>query len=525
MDTTIDAAAFFPDLISLPRYLADPSKRFVFFADDKTNLSVSFGAYKSTVLQPTYVTITGSLTREPPKTADVATLSLTRELRCRGGPEGLAFSSGTSAGANLMKMALAYRVASVEFGATGRGIGPGMCAWVQRDAGGAGAEPGRIQFTTSANAQLNQTKSGSAVDRTPTAAERWPDVNTIPAYMRDANHYWTFTVARTEPTVARTNAAWKASVTDIVTGGLPSQNPKGVSKPDVPEARPIDAPGARRTGSDAVPAALGIRDVSVTPGLQAVAIRFTTASDANVAVSVSTAPPSGAPGKYQFASGIPLVVKRNRTGNVWQYTTYSQTTLPMNTHHWFLISMGGTYTKIDQRTGEFTTKNQTVIVHFERMHILNDSDKDSDGELSFRFFAGPSTEVEPCVGRAYQSDCFDRGFDGRAWGSGSTHSLANTIRMPTAPNRIRVWVKGWDVDDVRTDTRYASSPVGPGGAGGRYGVGGGSDMYSDYNTASAEFNVGMSPEKPRLTILFKLRSVDGSVFMFEVEGEIEIIRQ
>jgi len=134
MDTTIDAAAFFPDLISLPRYLADPSKRFVFFADDKTNLSVSFGAYKSTVLQPTYVTITGSLTREPPKTADVATLSLTRELRCRGGPEGLAFSSGTSAGANLMKMALAYRVASVEFGATGRGIGPGMCAWVQRDA-------------------------------------------------------------------------------------------------------------------------------------------------------------------------------------------------------------------------------------------------------------------------------------------------------------------------------------------------------------------------------------------------------
>jgi hypothetical protein len=272
---------------------------------------------------------------------------------------------------------------------------------------------------------------------------------------------------------------------------------------------------------------MGIRDVQVRPGLQAVAILFSTASSAAPVVSVSTAPPTGGPGNYRFAAPVQLVVKGARSGNVWQYTAYTQAALAMNTRHWFLISMpGAAGTPPDQRTGEFMTKNQSVIVHFTRMHVLNDSDDDSDGELAFRFFLAPATEWEPCYDRVPRSewpDCFQE-FNNRSWGSGSTHPLANTLRMTTAPNRIRVWVKGWDNDHYDEDY-WAHSLAGPGGAPGRFGMGGGSSNNADWNTASGEFNIGISPDRSPLRIPFKLRSVDGSVFMFEVEGEIEVIRQ
>ena len=44
-DTTIDAAASYPDVASLTRYLNDPERRWVFYVDDATNISISFGAW------------------------------------------------------------------------------------------------------------------------------------------------------------------------------------------------------------------------------------------------------------------------------------------------------------------------------------------------------------------------------------------------------------------------------------------------------------------------------------------------
>ena len=59
LDTTVAAAAFFPDTISLPRYLARTDKYWHFYVDDQTNFSISFGAWKETRTLPTYVTVTG----------------------------------------------------------------------------------------------------------------------------------------------------------------------------------------------------------------------------------------------------------------------------------------------------------------------------------------------------------------------------------------------------------------------------------------------------------------------------------
>lgn len=58
MDTTVGAARFFFDPISLPRYLNDPSHYWKFYVDDSTNLSQSYSSVFDDGL-PTYVTIKG----------------------------------------------------------------------------------------------------------------------------------------------------------------------------------------------------------------------------------------------------------------------------------------------------------------------------------------------------------------------------------------------------------------------------------------------------------------------------------
>src|SRR5262249_45384367 len=50
----------------------------------------------------------------------------------------------------------------------------------------------RISFETPANAQLKQKLRGEAVDTSTTAAERFADAQTIPEYLKDSTHCWSF---------------------------------------------------------------------------------------------------------------------------------------------------------------------------------------------------------------------------------------------------------------------------------------------------------------------------------------------
>jgi hypothetical protein len=59
LDTTINGAANFPDVHSLGRYLADPAHYWVFYVDDVTNVSVSFGAHRREYRPPTFTTVRG----------------------------------------------------------------------------------------------------------------------------------------------------------------------------------------------------------------------------------------------------------------------------------------------------------------------------------------------------------------------------------------------------------------------------------------------------------------------------------
>jgi hypothetical protein len=74
LDTTITAAAHFPDVHSLARYLGEPAHYWVFYVDDLTNVSVSFGARRPEYRPPIFITVRG---RYP---AEAGTSSLTDGL-------------------------------------------------------------------------------------------------------------------------------------------------------------------------------------------------------------------------------------------------------------------------------------------------------------------------------------------------------------------------------------------------------------------------------------------------------------
>jgi len=507
LDTTIYAAAFFPDPVSLPRYLGDTRFYWSFYVNDSTLYSFSFGAWRSAVREPTYTTITGPV--GPAVASDAR-----KELRCRGGPSGLTFTRGGSAGTNLVNMALAYTVSRNVPGETGRGLDPGSCAWVDRT--GLGREPGRVDFTTAGNAQLKQMQSGGTVDRTPTAAERFPDANTIPAYLVDANRYWTFTVTVGAPTTARAHAAWTGSVLASVTSTSPTTQSKNRSVPGAPGKGYEPGKGAASTQ---VQAAYDIRNVQVTPTLEGVAFQFDAAPNSRPTVWIGTGPLAGGPGTYSLL-GQPTklpVSGGTPNGTMWRYTA-TGTGLARNTRHRFIITAYPTnIARENEQVGEFKTWNQAVVVRFTRMDILNDSDKSGAGELSFRFFIAPAPQE---WANCDPSTACETRFNNRSWDTGSTHPLANTLRMASAPDRIRVWVKGWDADN--DDAFYNTGP-GPGRD--RFSSYGGSDSSGDWNFAKYEFNVGINPDKASMRIPFSLRSKDGWVFMFVVHGEVEVTRQ
>ncbi len=129
----------------------------------------------------------------------------TYEIRCRGGASRgkgtISFetvgSRVTSTGETISIIRLTSEPGPFAAGTRGEGLSPGECSWVDRpifwDVFGINERYLVIRFETPANAQLKQVLHGTPVDNSPTAAERFPDAQTIPDYiMYDDKHYWSF---------------------------------------------------------------------------------------------------------------------------------------------------------------------------------------------------------------------------------------------------------------------------------------------------------------------------------------------
>lgn len=245
IDTTMNAAVHFPDMKTLPRYLSDPTKYFLFYVDDKTNFSISYIATKHDAGPPVFTKFSG------------ITQIREKELLCRGGPS-LGFTKGATVDDNKVSMKLTYPVSTKPPGSTGKGLSPGTCAWMNPV--GMPVAPARIQFTTDAgNAQLSQAS--------PTAAERWPDAYTIPAYMSNPDHFWIFKTVEGDPTTAGLHRPWKSSTAIGTRSESPSYKRSEVAKgPE--KARP----GASK--SSIVARAQRLEFVAVDRKLDQFTIRF-----------------------------------------------------------------------------------------------------------------------------------------------------------------------------------------------------------------------------------------------------------
>lgn len=131
-----------------------------------------------------------------PNRADVGSTS--DEVRCRGfqavGMFTTESTKSSSTGETISTILLTSEPGPYAAGARGEGLRPGECAWVDKpiDVRNIDERWFLLRFETPANAQLKQVLHGTPVDASPTAAKRFPDAQTIPAYMSDPDHYWRF---------------------------------------------------------------------------------------------------------------------------------------------------------------------------------------------------------------------------------------------------------------------------------------------------------------------------------------------
>ncbi len=74
----------------------------------------------------------------------------------------------------------------------GSNLEQGQCSWLDR--GFRPEEPFTIHQEIVYFGQLKQLQSKMPIDPSPTAAEKYPDAQNVPEYLKDPNHYWSFFV-------------------------------------------------------------------------------------------------------------------------------------------------------------------------------------------------------------------------------------------------------------------------------------------------------------------------------------------
>lgn len=367
IDTTLNAAVHFPDMITLPRYLNDPSKYWLFYVDDKTNYSVSYIATKHHAGPPVFTEMTGVAgTRQ-------------EELLCRGGPS-LGFTKSATVGDNRVEMQLEYKVSSNPPGSMGNGLAPGTCAWVNPV--GIVKPPEQIKFTTAGNAQLSKTLKGDPVDRSPTAAETWPDVNTIPSYMSDPNHFWTFKTIDNDPATARSHSSWKPSM---------GSGPRSTSSTD----RTSDATKAPDRNKSSTSSVVGrtqsLEFVAVDRTINSFNLRFKARKNASPQVRYSTSAPMREPstGRLYFPdAGYTTGGGVEQIGGFQADVSISKP-LPLTSgaefvgrsrlkpergtvYHYIIRIPADANGTEEQHTGQFTTMTQTLKVELKTVKILKE---------------------------------------------------------------------------------------------------------------------------------------------------------
>ncbi|HEY0765854.1 MAG TPA: hypothetical protein VGD61_25970 [Pyrinomonadaceae bacterium] len=101
----------------------------------------------------------------------------------------------SSSGEQMMNVTIDFAPGTQGAGTRKPNLNPGQCSWIDR--GFRQGEPPQIRLEMVSFAQQAQARHGSPVDRSPTAAERYPDAQNVPQYLSNSDRYWTFWVYNT----------------------------------------------------------------------------------------------------------------------------------------------------------------------------------------------------------------------------------------------------------------------------------------------------------------------------------------
>jgi hypothetical protein len=574
-DVARHGSAEVADPKTLAEWLREAEHLWTFFVDDATNLSISHGPFRARFWVASE--------RHDKSTKSNAGLARRVKLRCRGGT-GLVFTRGKIAGTNLVGMTLTYRPAGSAAGPTGAGLSPGTCAWANRS--GIPGEPGRVAFVTAGNAQLKQIQSGSAVDRTTTAAERWPDAQTIPVYMAYATHYWKFTIQLSNADSALHHAAWKPpaagdlAVTPPSTNGAvptattmaetdepedtsssadtpsspaapysagagttssipsissPSSSTSGVvgAKPPAGTSTRVSLPGGSTTGERYTSGSsttvtdprlvYDIRNVQVRAGLEGVSIRFEAAPNLAPTVLVNSAAPMGSEGAFRFqGQPLRLIVQGTPTGGALWHYTAASNTPLARGTQYWFIAEAPEGP--NSRFNQATGEFRTLAQRFKLTisEIYVVSDGDTDSPGDLWFAVKSCPEV-------IDQDLVGSYGNRVQWSEGRQRVAQELVGSGTSvPDRFRLLIVGVDDDRDLGSSFGASNPFWV-----YYSCDRGGDL-EPYKTSKAEWNSialdidltrypGTSGGEPFVRRSKALRN--GSTLMFEVRGYIGVTRE
>jgi hypothetical protein len=391
------------------------------------------------------------------------------ELRCRGVANGFLIDNlgpkeQAPGGGAIVTLQLNFLPSPRAPREDGSGMEPGKCSFVDRvlyfD------EPVRVQFETPANAQLNRELSGGVVDNSSTAAEKYPDARTIPVYLKNPEHHWSFFVVKTN------DGYFKA------TGHQPYKTFRQ----------------QRVIGGDNVDLSkLTIRrltDVRVYPDIGGVGFRFIARPNAAPVVEIDKEPPAiGRDGLPVFRNSHRMRADRDNRNSNSVATIYVGSSkaqgirLEQGTLYHYIITVpgeGSTPTYYD--TSSFTTLGQTVKVLFTTVNILDDGNDNEDLIFNdFIFYVNPG---EPT---AQSLKASPRGAGRRR--------IGGELVIANAPDRLTIRVDG---KGYRTSINQAAGT---------------------FDLTEYQFR-GKNPNVP---FWFRSPLIKGG-FVFEVTGSIEIIR-
>ncbi len=280
--------------------------------------------------------------------------------------------------------------------------------------------------------------------------------------------------------------------------------------------------GRPRTGRDNYIAY--IEDAQTAPTASAVAITFWASGGLTPTVEIGTAAPVQASGRWVFPNGQltiqgtalapqrsgPLSKKVGVIANTFYKFDLTQPNLgalELGTSYYYIISVqpnpGGAPA---QMTGSFTTLWQNLKVVFERIHIIDDSDELSDGDINHWYWVN--------YGHS-SAKGYVRGPEDME--SGKTYDVNIVLNIPYAPNTLSLSVSAWDDDNIESAHRFSDIPP-PGRPQ--------STQYFDENVAKGEWDLTRFPTAQGQTHrqVFKLVSMPGGKLQFEVCGYWEVVR-